>query len=189
LSITFEDVAKLEKRFVREGRDLEARVQDSQIQLVREWVGELEAQVDADSLALLSRYVRGEHSGRVVHLALGALSYVHREVREHPERVPFALRFALQRLRALAGEAPLWCGVELSAETALDVEALFAAARGDRSFTDDQLVLSAWEFAEKHECSGHLFGKLSSGLRLLVGVLLNKEAERSCPVSVDKKRA
>ena len=105
---------------------------------------------------------------------------------ENPDRVRFLMRFALQRLRSQAGEVARWGAVNLPAETERELGALFAAARGDRSYSESELAVSALEFAKKHRESGPLFSKLSSGLRLLVATL---EDERIDPDQRETARA
>ncbi len=181
MSITFEDVARLEGRFVRRGQRIEERSGRPPLQFLRDSLGQIEGQVDPNELALLSRYLLGNHSEMVVHLALGALDLVREKLADEPERARFALRFALQRLRTLTGESPAWWLPELEAPEREEMETLLEVARGDQSFSEQELIHNARAFADQHERSGHHFRKLSAGLRLLVEVLENPGASpRHC---------
>jgi uncharacterized membrane protein YkvA (DUF1232 family) len=176
LPITFEDVARLEGRFVRRGREIEARSNGSHIQRLREALSRLEGRVDPGEFARLSRYLLGGRTGEVAQLALGALDLVGDEIVEEPERARFALKFALQRLRTITGRTPAWSAPELGEREREEMEALFAAARGDRSYAEEELVAHAREFAAANDRSGHLFRKLASGLGFLAGILEDRGA-------------
>lgn len=171
MPITFEDVARLEGRLIRRGREVEERSSGPHLELLRDELYQLEGWVDPGEVALLSRYLLGNQPGSVVHLALGALNLAREEIGDDPARARFALKFALQRLRALTDRAPEWRAPELEDREREEMEALFAAARGDRSYTEQELVAHAQEFAAQHESCGHHFRKLSSGLRLLIAVV------------------
>ena len=171
MPITFEEVARLEGRFTRRGREIVARSDGSHVQLLRDALSQLNGRVDSSEFALLSHYLLGGDSGEVVQLALGALDIVRQEIGDDPGRAHFSLRFALQRLRSATGRLPAWQVPQFEGREREDLEALFEAARGDRSFSEEELVAQAREFTATHERSGHHFRHLSAGLRLLTELL------------------
>lgn len=176
MPITFDDVARLEGRFVRRGREIEARSNGSHKHRLREALGRLEGRVDPSEFACLSHYLLGEHSGEVTQLALGALDLVREEIIGEPGRARFALKFALQRLRTLSGRAPAWSVPDLGEREREEMTALFTAARGDQSYGEAELVAHARAFGAAHDRSGPILRKLGSGIRFLAGVLANPGA-------------
>lgn len=170
---TFGEIAHLERRLVELGRtvvEVNAKVRDAV-----DWFAALPAEVRSrlgvDAITTLVNAARTAIDDRARKLALGGLMLTAEEATAHPERARFTARFAAQRLSVRTGEAPLWGRIRLSPSEEEDARQLFEAARGDHSYTDDELSNAAAAFVRTHRATPGMYGRLASGLEFLAGVL------------------
>ncbi len=131
--------------------------------------------LDAETFAFLCEVIRFPPDTTARALAVGALRVAERDGRSHPHRAAFAARFAAQRIRALGGRAPLWSAIPLSTREESDARALFEAAQGDRSYTDEELVQAVTAFVSQHGEDETMFGRLATDLSRLVEVMTSSD--------------
>ncbi len=177
MALTFGEVAQIEQRLASDGRSTSTEEVEELLREVDSWLRrpriDGDRNFDSKSLAALSTVARKHDDDRARALAIGALVFAHRERDRHPDRVRFALKFATERIAALAGTSPLWQITRLSPEEEADARALFDVARGDTSYTDTELAASVEEFVDDYARDGSLFGALAADLSYLVECVID----------------
>jgi len=191
LGLSYGEIADLEQHLVSKGRSLLGASDEYDVTDIDEWynaesAAPIRSVVSPESFASLCESSRTRHEPRVRALAAGALVHIRDYGSDNAELVKFVTRFAQNRIAALTGAGPLWSGMPISKAEREDAEALFEAARSDRSYTDDELFDSVAKFVGEYNQYPGLFGRLSHDLTLLTEYLANDHAD---PLEVETARA
>src|SRR5262249_53178037 len=152
MAFTVGEAVRLEKSLVIDGA-AECADPEAIIREANAWFNaqpRRRAILDAETFAFLCEVIRFPPGATARALAVGALRVAERDAHSHPHRAAFAAKFAAQRIRALGGRAPLWSAIPLSTREESDAHALFEAAQGDRSYSDEELVQAVSTFATEH---------------------------------------
>jgi uncharacterized membrane protein YkvA (DUF1232 family) len=177
MALTFGEVAQIDQRLASDGRSVSAAEIENLLKEVESWfrrpTEDGRKNFDSNTLATLSAAARKHEDDHARALAIGALMLACREGERHPDRVRFALKFATERIAALAGSSSLWNGIRLSAEEEADARALFDIARGDTSYTDAELAEAVEGFVRDFARDGALFGALAADLSYLAECMLD----------------
>lgn len=173
MALSFGDIANLEQRLVELGRDHEKGGREILLRSLNEWFdesysGNRQGCILPEDFARLCEFGRSHPKPRVCSLAFGALLYIIDHPRGGSDMSRFVARFALNRIRCLTGQGPLWSGMPLDERERLRAEELFNAAVGDRSYSDEDLFDNVCEMISKYGGSAGLFGRLAHDLSLLI---------------------
>jgi uncharacterized membrane protein YkvA (DUF1232 family) len=171
MALTFGEVAQIDQRLASDGRSASAADVENLLKEVESWFRRPTADgrkiFDSKTLTELSTIAQKHEDDHSRAIAIGALMLACREGERYPDRVRFALKFATERIAALAGSSPLWRGIRLSPEEEADARALFDVARGDTSYTDADLAEAVEVFVRDYARDGGLFGALAADLSYL----------------------
>ena len=178
MAFTVGEAVRLEKSLVVDGA-AESADSEAIIRAANAWFGSQSQRrdvLDPETFAFLCEVIRFPSDATARALAVGALRVAKRDAHSHPHRAAFAAKFAAQRIRALSGKAPLWSAIPLSAREESDAHALFEAAQGDRSYSDEELIQAVTAFIAEHGQDETMFGRLATDLSRLVQVITSSGA-------------
>lgn len=169
MPLTFGEIAQIEQRLAADGRSASAEDVSELLKHIDSWFRPRVGRTNFDSktLGALTAVVRKHEDDRARALAIGALMFARREHEQQSDRVRFALKFATERIAALAGGSPLWHSVRLSADEEADARALFDVARGDTSYSDAELSAAVDRFIGDFARDRSIFGALANDLGYL----------------------
>lgn len=169
MALTFGEVAQIEQRLAADGRAASAEDVSELLKQIDSWFRQPPGRgnFDSNTLGALTTIVRKNDDDRARALAVGALMFARRENAQPSDRVRFALKFATERIAALAGGSPLWQSVRLSADEEADARALFDLARGDTSYSDAELSAAVERFVSDFARDRSIFGALAADLAYL----------------------
>jgi len=94
-----------------------------------------------------------------------------------PDKVRYVTNFALNRIKTLLGEKPIWSIPNLTEQDRYDALSLFEASKGDKTYTEEELINSTEEIIEKHRNSPLIFGRLAHDLEILVDEIRNEDTD------------
>lgn len=168
---TFLDIVGVERRLEEEAKEISPTEIDGALRAACDWFARLSTEerknVGEEAFAEFTEAARSGSEPMVRGLALSAIRMIAVEVRD-PDQARFIARVAKRKLRAMTGAAHLWKLVALSVVDEEQASALFEAAIGDRSYSDDMLFDTAARFICAHGGHFGVHGRLAMHLGLLV---------------------
>ena len=181
MALTFAELGKLERLLISEGAGCEASVE---LNRTNEWLrnGEF-GTVIKEPLIRLAEAARNADNKTAAEIALGSLILVRREFECDEGRCHSVLRFAQQRVDAIENRNLYWANVVLSARDEEDARALFDAAIGDRSYSTQELIAAATDFASRHQGENSILGRLAADLSRLVEVVEGGKASEPTEIA------
>ena len=176
MALTFAELGKLERVLIARGsnivtsEELDRMVDGLNEQGIPEHFNE--------QIAKLAAVGRSAQNRRAAEVAIGALVLVGEEWRDSEHKALAVLRFAQQRVDSLDCDGTYWANVVLNVDDEANARALFEAAVGDASYSENDLISAAQEFIQSHDGKNSLFGRLASDLNILVKILEEDRSSR-----------
>ena len=169
MPLKFAELRKLERILIHEGssKDASEILPETSLWLNSSHVPEH----FNEPIAKLAAVTRNLENKRAAEIALGALAFVRRELKNNESRCLAVLRFAQQRVEAIKDDGNYWANVILDADDEENARALFEAAIGDTSYSEQDLINTARAFVQSHNEANSIFGRLAADLDVLVGIL------------------
>lgn len=170
MKLTFGDVGQIEHALRVEGGGARSEAREI-LKRAAAWLSEQRDSdvfpIDAGAFSLLCSCARSESDEEIRTLAAGTLRLAERTYKEALETVQFVADFAVSRMEELSQGRIRRASPPLSDADRAEAIALYEAARGDRSFSDDELLECARKFLGSAERDSSIFGRLAADLSFL----------------------
>ena len=177
MALKFSELQKIERILIATAGECDAQIELERILDRPEWGG-----LDPDVVGVLTRLANVARTAacrRSAQLALGALLYVTKEWKSDRGKCHAVLQFVNQRIDSIETAGMYWANVVLANDEEADARALFEAAKGDETYTTEELRVGARQFIENHQGEDSIFGRMSADLARLLDILDDQERSDS----------